>query len=75
MTPQRAPDAGLHRPDPDYLRALLEAAGLSQRECARRLGVAERQFRQYLTGKTAAPYVVQYALESLTVPSSGRSEA
>ena len=63
------PDATLHDPSPDYLRALLVRAGVSQREAARRIGVSERVMRYYLAPEAAdyrpAPYPVQYALESL----------
>lgn len=65
------PDATNHDPAPDYLRSLIEAAGLSQREAAKRIGISERQMRYYLAepGATArsaeAPYPVQYALEAL----------
>lgn len=63
------PDATRHNPDPAYLRGLLLAAGVSQREAARRIGVSERVMRYYLAPDTAdyrpAPYVVQFALESL----------
>lgn len=65
------PDATLHDPRPDYLRALIERAGLSQRGAAARIGVSERKMRYYLAepGSTArhaqAPYPVQYALERL----------
>ena len=66
------PDATLHNPDPAYLRGLLLAAGVSQREAARRIGVSERVIRYYLAPEAAdyrpAPYVVQYALESLLPP-------
>lgn len=70
------PDATLHNPAPDYLRALVAASGLSQRECARRIGVSERLLRYYLTDQTGgkeareAPYPVQFALEALTPPAS-----
>ena len=64
------PDATKHDPSPEYLRALLARAGLSQREAARRIGVSERVMRYYLAPESAdyrpAPYVVQYALESLS---------
>lgn len=64
------PDATWHNPDPAYLRGLLLAAGVSQREAARRIGVSERVMRYYLAPEAAdyrqAPYVVQYALESLS---------
>lgn len=71
------PDATRHNPDPAYLRGLLLAAGVSQREAARRIGVSERMMRYYLADESAdhrpAPYVVQYALESLSSP--GRRKA
>lgn len=63
------PDSTKHNPSPDYLRALLARAGISQREAARRIGVSERMMRYYLAPESAdyrpAPYVVQFALESL----------
>ena len=66
------PDASKHDPRPEYLRALLDQAGLSQREAARHIGVSERMMRYYLAPESAdyrpAPYVVQYALESLSSP-------
>lgn len=65
------PDSSKHDPRPEYLRALLDRAGLSQREAARRIGVSERVMRYYLAPDAAdyrpAPYVVQFALESLPV--------
>ncbi len=60
------PNSGRHNPDPAYLRELLERAGLSQREAARRIGISERVMRYYLAGEREAPYPVQYALESLS---------
>lgn len=69
LLPDRQPDASLHNPSPEYLRALLDQAGLSQREAARRIGVSERMMRYYLAPESAsyrpAPYVVQYAIERL----------
>lgn len=64
------PDASKHDPSPEYLRALLDRAGVSQREAARKIGVSERVVRYYLAptdspGYRPAPYVVQYALEML----------
>ena len=59
------PDASLHDPRPEYLRALLDQAGMSQREAARRIGISERVMRYYLAGEREAPYPVQYAIERL----------
>lgn len=65
------PDATRHDPRPEYLRTLIEKAGLSQRAAAERIGIPERSMRYYLAepGSTlrwaAAPYPVQYALEQL----------
>lgn len=65
------PDASRHDPRPEYLRALLDRAGVSQREAARRIGISERVMRYYLTPEgggaesRAAPYPVQFALEAL----------
>lgn len=65
----RTPDSSAHNSDPEYLRALLVLAGLSQREAARRIGISERMMRYYVADEKAdhrdAPYVVQFALESL----------
>lgn len=70
------PDASKHDPRPEYLRALLDQAGLSQREAARRIGVSERMMRYYLADETAdhrpAPYPVQFAIESLSSPGRRR---
>ena len=65
------PDASQHDPSPDYLRALVDQSGLSQRAVADLLGVDPRTMRYYLAhedGKrrAAAPYCVQYALEQLS---------
>lgn len=63
------PSAAKHNPDPAYLRSVLDRAGLSQREAARLIGVSDRMMRYYLSldpeAWKPAPYVVQYALESL----------
>lgn len=72
-TPGSAPDAArYYNPDPDYLRQLVDRSGLSQRECARRLGIADRNgdcrsFRAYLDAGSGrpAPYLVQVGLELL----------
>jgi len=64
------PDATRHDPRPEYLRALIERAGVSQQEAARRLGISARMMRYYLADadNRPAPYPVQYALEQLACP-------
>jgi len=63
------PNASNHNPSPEYLRGLIERAGLSQREVARRIGITDRALRYYLSEDAAswkpAPYVVQFAIEHL----------
>ncbi|MFA5922337.1 MAG: hypothetical protein WC856_13760 [Methylococcaceae bacterium] len=64
------PDSNKHNPDPAYLRKLIKQTGLSQRECARRIGVYERLFRMYLADPGAnsyqpCTYAVQFCLEAL----------
>lgn len=64
------PDASNHNPDPDYLRTLLDLAVISQRKAADMIGISDRVMRYYLSDITsehyrAAPYAVQFCLESL----------
>jgi len=62
----RLPDCKYHNPDPQYLRDLLEQAGLSQRGFAKRVGIPARTFRDHLSRnkpKSKAPYPVQFCLE------------
>lgn len=64
------PDATLHDPRPEYLRALLDQAGVTQREAARRIGISDRLMRYYLApedskDRRVAPYPVQFSLEQL----------
>jgi transcriptional regulator with XRE-family HTH domain len=61
----KRPDAKWHRPEPAYLRELLERAGLSQRGAARVLGLTDRTMRHYASGDHPMPYPVQYCLEVL----------
>lgn len=68
------PDASRHDPRSEYLRALLDQAGVTQREAARRIGISERLMRYYLASESiadrrVAPYPVQYALEMLAAHS------
>ena len=65
------PDSSTHNPDPRYLRGLLDKAGITQREAAQLIGLSDRAMRYYLSDVDhptyrAAPYPVQFALESLT---------
>ena len=64
------PDASKHDPRPEYLRALLADAGLSQHAAADRIGISARLLRYYLAPESVAdrrvaPYPVQFALEQL----------
>ena len=59
------PDPKTYDPDPAYLRGLVERSGLSQRECARRIGLSDRAMRYYLSGERKPMYAVQYLLEAL----------
>lgn len=64
------PNAPEHyNPDPNYLRSLIEQAGLSQRKAAKIIGVSERVMRNYLSlnpnDYTKCPYTVQFCLECL----------
>lgn len=59
------PDATRHLPQPDYLRALLETAGLTQNAAADAIGIDHRSMRRYLLGERPIPYLVQYGVEQL----------
>lgn len=59
------PDAESYNPDPDYMRKLVEQSGLSQRRCAKRIGVDERTMRGWVLGERRFPYTAQYAMEQL----------
>ena len=52
---------------PAHLRTLIERAGVSQLEAARRLGVDGRTMRYYLANpqRAAPPYCLVFALECL----------
>lgn len=65
------PDASLHNPDPEYLRALIALSGRTQRDVADQIGIGFRLLKYYLTTPSddkesrVAPYPVQYAIERL----------
>lgn len=62
------PDSKRHRPtDAEYVRKLIERAGVSQREAARILGVTDRSMRNWCAGEPI-PYTAQFALECLAAP-------
>ena len=62
----RAPDATKFTgAEPQELRDLVMEAGLSQQECARRLGINGRTMRRYLAGDLDTPYLVFYGLKAL----------
>lgn len=64
------PDAAGYESDPEYLRDLIVAAGLTQSAAAHLMGIAPRSMRQYLAGDRPVPYLVQFAAECLAAPST-----
>jgi hypothetical protein len=74
------PDAQFHNPDPVYLRGLVEQAGVSRREAARRLGLSWPGFRNYLRDPSEplyrkADYRVQFALECLVTKTCAQKDS
>lgn len=69
------PDAAQHNPDPAYLRQLLRKSGQSQAEAAAAIGLKLRTLEDYLSGRSKAPYPVQYALERLAMTPAERDDA
>lgn len=61
------PDSARHDPRPEYLRALVGRAGITQEQAARAMAINPRTLRRYLDAgdKQRAPYLVQFALEAL----------
>lgn len=66
------PDARNHNPSPRYLLALIQRAGVSQRQAAGLIGMSWTGFRNYLRDESeplyrVADYRVQFALECLAL--------
>jgi len=67
------PDAAKHyNGSPEYLRGLIEAAGVGQNTAADLVGISPRMMRYYVGEEGTeqhrpAPYAVQFALECLAV--------
>lgn len=65
------PNSELHHdPDPERLRKLLDEAGLTMAEAARRCGVSLRTVERYLSPNALdrgdwCPYPLQFTLEAL----------
>lgn len=64
------PDSTKHNPNPQYIRALIERSGLSQRKVADTIGIGDRTLRAFLQapgspGYRVIPYTVQFAIERL----------
>ena len=64
------PDVTQYNDDPAYLRCLVEASGLFQRQAARAIGHNERTMRYWLAGRHQFPYSVQHTLAELIVRSA-----
>lgn len=61
-------DLSRHNPGPQYIRDLIGRAGLNQTTAAAALGVTSRTVRNWVSvgqGHKPAPYVYQFALESI----------
>lgn len=74
------PNPATYNPDPEYLRQLLERAGLTQAKAARALAVTPRSMRAWLADpetptSRAAPYTAQFALEVLAAEYRRRKDA
>ena len=64
------PDPENYNPSPEYIRALVDKAGISRREASRLVRMTWPGFRNYLRDVDhklyrVAPYTVQFALECL----------
>lgn len=71
--PCKQPNPATYNPDPDYLKGLIDASGLKQKEAAELIDLSPRMLRYYLgeagTSKHHdCPYLVQFALECLADP-------
>lgn len=65
---QFRPDIARHNPDPEHIRNLISATGLSQNEVAAKCGISGRMIRYYVaTGSEnrPCPYPIQYLIEQL----------
>lgn len=51
--------------DPDYIRGLIDKAGVTQEEAAASIGVAKRTIGSWLGGEAQWKYPAQHALECL----------
>lgn len=57
---------------PTQLQKALDAAGLSQSQAARDLGISRRMLMYYLSGEWPIPKLVELGVQSLSRPSSGK---
>jgi uncharacterized protein (DUF2267 family) len=75
----KKPNPATYNPDPEYLRRLLDKAGLTQAAAARALRVTTRTMRAWLAPVEAAsmreiPYTAQFTLEVLAEANARRRE-
>lgn len=61
----REPDATRYDPDPERLRGLVKATGMSQAKVANRIGVGVRSIERWLAGDGRPPYPALYCIEVL----------
>lgn len=57
---------------PTKLKKALEAAGLSQSQAARELGISRRMLMYYLSGEWPIPKLVELGVQTITRPSLGK---
>lgn len=65
------PDSALYNPAPEYIRGVIAAIPLTQREVARRIGVSTRYVRALVAGSRVCSYPVQFCLEALAAMGRG----
>lgn len=76
----KLPDARSHlierKDDPAYMKKMFKRTGLSQAECAKRIGVATSTLRTWVDAecKIQWPYSAQYTIEQLAEAGRQRSK-
>ena len=67
------PDTKLHNPDQDYIRSLIDAIPMTQKEICTQIGTSYAMLQKFITTGSShkpCPYLIQFALESLAESSN-----